>query len=156
MWIEPRTGPGARTANAIAAHGEVVGSGSVAPPSAASPSVSLPSVASLSAASPSVLSPSAPEPLPAPFPALPAYVVVSGVRHVPICPDRTVCWITKGILLAEGTAEAPASGNGCALILTGDTESIALAFSSARRWDPSGLPSRWARSWLPGPILGQT
>jgi hypothetical protein len=64
MWIETRTGPGARTANAVGAHGEVV--------------------EPLSVVSTSVLPPSAPEPVPAPVAELPAYVLSGGVRHVPI------------------------------------------------------------------------
>jgi hypothetical protein len=63
MWIEPRTR--ARTANAVGAQGEVV--------------------EPLSVVSTCVLSASvATEPVPAPVVALPTYVVVGGIRHVPI------------------------------------------------------------------------
>jgi hypothetical protein len=62
MWIESRS----RTADTTAVR---------APSDVASSSF---------AWSPSVLAPSAPEPVPAPVAALPAYVVHDGVRHVPI------------------------------------------------------------------------
>jgi hypothetical protein len=88
MWIETRIGPGAWTGNVVRAHGEIVDSSSaVAAP--ASPSED---------ASSSVLTPSTREPVPTPVAALPAYVVHSGIRHIPIdalpwevVTFRTVC-----------------------------------------------------------------